>query len=48
MTAPSQHYRGQREALTDLYAGLAAADLSRPVHGCPQWQVQDVLARSAP
>lgn len=40
---PTEHYRGQRLALTELYGGLAAADLSRTVPGCPQWQVKDVL-----
>ncbi|MCW2706681.1 MAG: hypothetical protein JWM22_523 [Frankiales bacterium] len=44
MTTPTEHYRGQRLALTELYGGLAADDLSRPVHGCPEWQVKDVLA----
>ena len=44
MTTPTDHYRGQRLALTDLYGGLAAEDLSRRVHGCPEWQVKDVLA----
>jgi uncharacterized protein (TIGR03083 family) len=44
VTTPTQHYRGQREALTALYGGLGTADLTRTVHGCPAWQVRDVLA----
>jgi uncharacterized protein (TIGR03083 family) len=41
---PSEHYRSQRLALTELYGGLADADLDRAVPGCPRWQVRDVLA----
>jgi uncharacterized protein (TIGR03083 family) len=41
---PTDHYRGQRQALTELYEGLPAADLARTVPGCPEWQVKDVLA----
>lgn len=43
----SEHYRGQRLALSDLYAGLGADDLSRTVPGCPAWQVKDVLGHLA-
>lgn len=38
------HYRGQREALTELYAGLSSEQLATAVPGCPQWVVRDVLS----
>ena len=39
----ADHYRSQRLALTDLYAGLDAAQLRAAVPGCPAWTVRDVL-----
>lgn len=37
-------YRDTRERLSDLIAGLGAAQLSTMVPGCPLWAVRDVLA----
>jgi uncharacterized protein (TIGR03083 family) len=40
---PGEHYRGQRHALSELFAGLDADQLRATVPGCPRWQVRDLL-----
>jgi uncharacterized protein (TIGR03083 family) len=40
----AEHYRLQRETLSELFAGLGTDQLATAVPGCPQWTVRDALA----
>ncbi|MCW2545507.1 MAG: hypothetical protein JWM40_3059 [Frankiales bacterium] len=41
---PEDHYRGQREELSSLFASLDDEQLATVVPGSPEWVVKDVLA----
>lgn len=43
MTTAGEHYRAQRQAASELFAGLDAEQLATAVPGCPKWTVRDVL-----
>lgn len=40
---PAEHYRSQREWLSDLYATLSPEQLATVVPGSPKWTVRDAL-----
>jgi uncharacterized protein (TIGR03083 family) len=41
---PSELYRGARDRMTQVVAGLDETDLERPVPATPGWRVRDLLA----
>ena len=41
---PSEHYRSQRERVTELVRGLDDEQLATRVPGCPAWTVRDLLS----
>lgn len=41
---PSEHYKAQRERITELVQGLSDEQLATIVPGCPQWSVRDLVS----